>query len=197
MGYRSRLGRVAKVERDRYLNRSHEDCTEILEQRYPNECPALYRPPFHEQFIELGKYCEFAITPEPFYNGFNLEEAEECEFHILTKDGLKQIIREYHDNVQKNYEEHVAALEGDDPLAKEVALQFLKDRAREWNIEQTDRYLEAPHPFEMMPYYLDTEENKRDGSIARSWQYEYQIFNLTYIYSSFDWENDFLIYSAW
>mgnify|MGYP000937767827 CR=1 FL=1 len=91
MGYRSRLGRVAKVERDRYLNRSHEECTEILEQRYPNECPALYRPPFHEQFIELGKYCEFAITPEPFYNGFNLEEAEECEFHILPKEGLKQI----------------------------------------------------------------------------------------------------------
>jgi len=28
-------------------------------------------------------------------------------------------------------------------------------------------------------------------------QYEYAIFNLVYIYRTFDWENDYLIYSGW
>ena len=198
MGYRSRLGRVAKKDRDCYMGKSHDECEQLLEDSFPaGDSGALYRPYFHEQFIELGKYCQFDIAPEPFYTGFNIEETEESEFHILTKDGLKQIIREYHDNVQKNYEEHVANLEGDDPRKREDALQFLKNRAREWNLEQNEMYLTARHPFEMYPYYLDTEESKRDGFIARSWNYEYQVFNLTYIYSSFDWENDYLIYSAW
>ena len=197
MGYRSRLGRVAKVDRERYMGLSHEASEELLEESFPaGDSGALYRPYFHEQVIELGKYCQFEIAPEPFYTGFDIG-VEESEFHILSKAGLKQIIREYHENVQKNYEDHVAALEGDDERLRMDALQFLKGRARDWNLQDSDKYLEAPHPFEMMPYYLDREESKRDGFIASSWQYEYQIFNLTYIYSTFDWENDYLIYSAW
>lgn len=47
----------------------------------------------------------------------------------------------------------------------------------------------------LKPYWLD--EDSTDGFISRSWKYEYAIFNLVYIYRSFDFENDFLIFSGW
>ena len=60
---------------------------------------------------------------------------------------------------------------------------FINSKAREWG----NKFLN--------PYYLD--EETTDGAIVKSWEYEYAIFNLVYIYRTFDWENDYLIYSAW
>ena len=196
MGYRSRLGRVAKSDRERYMGKSYDACEITLEESYPDgDEGALYRPHFHEQFIELGKYCQFEIAPEPFYDGFDIGEECESEFHILSKYGLKQIIREYHENVATRYKELFEQLE--DGQTGEVT-NFLRSRMNEWSFERCDMYKNAEHPFDMSPYYLDSEPSQvTDGFIARSWQYEYQIFNLTYIYRTFDWENDYLIYSAW
>lgn len=47
----------------------------------------------------------------------------------------------------------------------------------------------------LRPYYLD--QDKTDGMISGSWKIEYAIFNLTYIYRTFDFKKDLLIYSAW
>lgn len=198
MGYRSRLGRVKKTERDKFMGLSHDEADETLEEYFdPNsarDAGALYRPYFHEQFIELGKYCQFDIAPEPFYDGFNIQEECEAEFHILTKQGLKQIIREYHKAVEEHYQELRTKMDSNDPNDIHDVKIFLSNRQREWDLEKSDSYA---HVCEMSPYYLDSDDSKRDGFIARSWNYEYQVFNLSYIYSTFDWDNDYLIYSAW
>lgn len=203
MGYRSKLGRIAKSERTKFMGKSYDECQSILEGLHPDEnYVSLYYPPEHQQLIELGKYCDFDIQPEDFYDGFNIMEECETEFHILTKEGLHQIIKEYHLKIQENYDRMVQALESPDSMEpwehrETDPLTFLKRRAREWNLEENEAYLNSPHAIEMYPYHLNREPEKRDGFIVQSWQYEYQIFNLTFIYSTFDWENDYLIYSAW
>jgi hypothetical protein len=201
MGYRTKLGRIAKEERTQFMGKSCDECQRILDDRYPDEnYVSLYYPPAHTQLIELGKYCQFEVQPEPFYNGFNIQEECETEFHILTKEGLHQIIREYHQKVHENYKTMLASVENPDLINRwddNDPKQFLERRVREWDLEQNEAYLNAPHPIEMYPYYLNQPADKRDGFIAQSWQFEYQVFNLTFIYSTFDWDNDYLIYSAW
>lgn len=59
----------------------------------------------------------------------------------------------------------------------------LRGKAEEWS----GKYIR--------PYYLD--EDNTDGEIVSSWKIEYAIFNLVYIYRTFDWKNDYLIYSGW
>jgi hypothetical protein len=169
MGYRSRLGKVNKKEKDKFTGKSYEEVCEML----PDTCTP-YFPEFHTQLYELGKYFDFTKGTTPFYD-FDIEEECEAEFFIMTKEQLKELIEEYHDLVYQNYEK-LAQGKGD-------AQSFLESRAREW----CGKYLS--------PYYLD--EEKTDGAIVSSWQYEYAIFNLVYIYRTFDWEQDYLIYSAW
>jgi hypothetical protein len=148
---------------------------------------APYYPSFHTQLYELGKYVDFNDGLEPFYTGFNIQSDCEAEFHIMRKPDLKKIIEEYSELIWGNYIE-LAKREGscwdDEKGEKDCVQRFLERRAREWN-----------NPF-MTPYRLD-EPMGQDGEIAGSWQYEYAIFNLVYIYRTFDWDNDYMIYSGW
>lgn len=173
MGYRARLGRVEKTEKARFAGKTCEEAEEMMEESY-----SCYRPGFHFELYELGKYCEFDIKPESFYD-FDVEKECECEFHILSKDGLKQIIAEYHEKVASNYREI---------SEKGEWRQFIESRNREWNKKSS---------YGMLPYKLDEDPQRGDGNLINSWQYEYGIFELVSIYRTFDWEKNYLIYSAW
>ena len=172
MGYRLRLGKVAKKVHDHFKGLSKEEAEKLIE-----EDRALYRPQFHEELYELGKYVDYNKNFENFYDF----EIEENEFKIVTKEGLKSIIDEYHNNILLNYTDMLCIASSDN---REKLITFLRSREREWSKK-----------FDMLPYYLDQEET--DGAIVSSWQYEYAIFNLVHIYRFFDWENDYLIYSGW
>jgi len=169
MGYRARLGKVAKKEKEKFIGLSYEEAEKLIDKN-----SAVYRPQFHTQLYELGKYFNLTQGTIPFYD-FDLEKECETEFYIMSKEQLKELIEEYHDLIYQNYE-HLA--QGN----KNVQM-FINSRAREW----CSNFLN--------PYYLDEEET--DGELVGSWQYEYSIFNLVYIYRTFDWETDYLIYSAW
>ena len=169
MGYRSRLGKVAKIEKDRFNGKTHDEVEQLL-----GEYNSPYYPDFHTQLYELGKYYNFTKGKIPFYS-FDIEEIYETEFYIMTKDELKELIREYHDLIYQYYEKLAQGKDNVD--------EFIRSKARQWCAKSID------------PYWLDQE--KTDGAIVRSWEYEYAIFNLVYIYRTFDWETDYLIYSAW
>jgi len=176
MGYRSRLGKVNKCERYKYLNKSFDDVVNMMEAD-----KAPYRPAFHEQLFELGKYFDQPEHLEQFYT-FDIYEEAESEFSILSKEGLAIIIAMYHDNIAMMYEEAGESTE--------KACDHIKGKIRTWSKHSYSK-------FGMLPYYLDQPLNECDGFLVNSWKYEYALFNLVYIYRSFDWENDYLIYSAW
>jgi len=183
MGYRLRIGRVPKRSRLRFLGLDHAHADMLID-----EDDSLYYPAFHEQLYEIGKYVDFNDGLEPFYTGFDIEAECEAEFHIMQKADLKRILEVYHELIWQNYIE-LANREGeclDDEDGGTSRIQrFLESRAREWN-----------NGFGLVPYRLD-EPIGCDGEITGSWQYEYAIFNLVYIYRTFDWDNDYMIYSGW
>lgn len=178
MGYRTRLGRIAKTEREKYKGKTCEEVEAIIN----DEGRGPYRLKEHTELHELGKYVDFNDGLESFYD-FNIVEACESEFHIMTKDNLKVIIDAYHDKIHQHYKELADGKSEADGVEVDV---FLQRREKMWS---------RTHNFGLLPYYLDEEHT--DGEIVKSWQYEYAIFNLVYIYRTFDWENDYLIYSAW
>lgn len=171
MGYRARLGKIAKKERDKYKGKTYLEVYDML----PEDAP--YRPLEHTQLYELGKYVEYGEGLEPFYD-FDVYEECEAEFHIMTKEKLRDIIKDYH---YKNHKYFKDLYEGDD---LEQIKNYLRTKLREWGDSSSRQ-----------PYWLD--QKNTDGEIASSWLYEYAIFNLVYIYRTFDWKNDYLIYSAW
>ena len=172
MGYRSRLGKVKKSEQLRFIGMGLKDVEKEL-----GEDNSPYYPDFHTQLYELGKYFEFTKGIVPFYS-FDIYKECECEFYIMSKEELKELIIDYHEIIYQYFERMAQGVE--DEITPE---QHIKEKARKWCSKFHD------------PYYLDQE--KTDGEIVNSWSYEYAIFNLVYIYRTFDWENDYLIYSAW
>lgn len=169
MGYRVRLGKIPKAERIKFAEKTYQEVENML---HKNE--ACYRPNSYTQLYEIGKYVDHNDGFESFYD-FDIEKETECEFHIMPKESLQALIHEYHEMIYNHYERLCQG--------KEDIQRFLASRAREW----CSKFLD--------PYYLDQEHT--DGEIVASWQYEYAIFNLVYIYRTFDWDNDYLIYSGW
>ncbi len=178
MGYRLRLGKVKKTEEEKYAGKTYEEVTEIIEKIEEDSAP--YRPPFHTELFEIGKYVKYDKHMIPFYD-FDIEADCEAGFYIMTKEGLKFIIGDYHLKVYNMYKN----LSNE---SRRNTRAFFERRAREWDSSSKLK-------MNMNPYYLD--EEKTDGEIAKSWQYEYAIFNLVHIYRTFDWDNDYLIYSGW
>jgi len=181
MGYRARLGRIPKTAKEKYAGKSLEEVVELM-----GSDDWYSRPPEYEELYEMGKYLDWRGEAKPFYD-FDIMEEAESEFHIMSKEDLKVIIEHYHKIIKDNYDKLLKEFqagkpenEWDEPQVE----RFFKEKVHEWKLDSYFR-----------PYYLD--EEKTDGFIVRSWKWEYAIFNIVYIYKTFDWENDYLIYSAW
>lgn len=174
MGYRIRLGKVNKKEAENWRNKSFEE----LQAFYENRSDSMYYPEYHTELYEMGKYINYKDGRSPFYLNFDVDKQCGSEFDILSKEGLGLIIEETRKEVES----------------------FLKTLLEKEDIKDYKKYVERKldewqGKFGLKPYYLDQE--KTDGAIVSSWDWEYSIFNLVYIYRFFDWENDYLIYSGW
>ena len=210
MGYRTKLGKIPKHMKDHFVGLNYKDAVKKAIQLTKESIPdykekyyiALeYELPNFVQLYELGKYANYEDGRIPFFS-FDIYEECESEFDILTKEGLLKIIEDYHNKILKNFEDDFKIVEDSlkefkdlDDDSEEITIKVskegyfelyntLKSKVREWN-----------RSYKILPYYLDQEHS--DGMIVSSWKYEYAIFNLVYIYRTFDWENDYLIYSAW
>ena len=168
MGYRLRLGRANKEEANPYRLMSLIATEEMMEEDVGDNF-ALYRPPFHEQIYEMGKYVNVQNHMENFYKF----ELEENDFKIINQAGLEAIIEEERKDIAGYYED----------LTDEQAIAHSQHKARDW----------AGH-HNIKIYHL---EKDKDGPIVASWTKEYAIFNLVHMWHTFDFENDYLIYSGW
>jgi hypothetical protein len=187
MGYRIRLGKVSKKEKQRFKGMTYEQAKKEIGYE-----ESLYYPPFHTELYEIGKYVDFKVGRLPFYD-FDIEKETDAEFDIITKEGLKAIIDSYHESTFKHYSEMLKPFER---FIKNPEMDYLPS---EEDIKEVvaaiSRKVNAWKSEFVKPYWLD--EERTDGEIVRSWSIEYAIFNLVYIYRTFDWENDYLIYSGW
>jgi len=192
MGYRIRLGRVSKSEKEKYAGKS---CEEVMKDLGDDLSP--YRPPFHEQLYEIGKYVDYPECRSPFYD-FDVYEECEGEFDILSKEGLLKIIDAHHTDVFEYYQK----------LFESAAGIFIEKNGTEEDREELEAEVvssfrrmmnEWDRKYRLKPYRLEDREDGEswDGDISGSWLKEYVIFNLAHIYRNFDWENDYLIYSGW
>ena len=180
MGYRLRLGRIAKIEREKYRGKTSEEVEQMIEEDL-----SPYRLPEHEELYEIGKYVYFPDGQEEFYD-FNIREEYESDFQIMSKEGLKKIIEWYQSEVLDRYKELMELSEKDDQDSKDEVMGFFYRKIQDWDGK-----------YDVHPYWLDQDKDHSDGAVVRSWSMEYAIFNLVHIYRYFDWENDYLIYSGW
>lgn len=164
MGYRLRLGKVSRECADRYRKMSLGELAAEFGKDF-----AEYRPPFHTQLYELGKYVDF---PE-FRTAFYSFEIEDAEFDVMHKRGLERIIESEHEFLSEYYVELMEDKEGWE--------RHIRSMADEWK-----------NNFGICPYALD-----KAKPLVQSWKREYGIFMLVQLHREFDWDNDLLIYSGW
>lgn len=194
MGYRLTLGKISKKSKEKYdkylsINDYIKDAGYF---KFPNEYIELY---------ELGKYIDNSKWSKEAFFKFDIVKSQEEEFWIIPKETLAKIIDEtrldvatYYKEINKAYN-FLSTLDPNKELdnyenfeviqAKEKINHLLHSKQTTWNAE-----------FGLFPYYLDQPPEMCDGFLTPSWDKEYNIFNLVYIYKSFDWVNDYLILSG-
>jgi ribosomal protein S10 len=157
---------------------------------------------------------------EEFYS-FNCSEETECEFWIVNKDFLRAVIKDSIKNTAEYYKEQQTTIKKivehlKDPTKVSVEDIMGKPETEDESWEEYEARQKARESVgdiysninrkadEWGGYfgieshlYIDEPIDKRDGMLTRSWTREYSVFNLLYIYNTFDWENDYLIYNAW
>lgn len=210
MGYRLRLGKVSKADHEKYKELTYEQ----FEEEFGDSC-SPYRPPFHTQLYEIGKYVDYSEGLSEFYK----EPDEECEFKIATKEWLEKLIEEYRvmtGEYMRNMLRCVMDIMPDDDRRvtslKEKGVEYSGGISADISCGITNPQKELlsffygmyqewtrGRDFGITPFYLNdpdaSEEERKD--IVMSWKIQYAVLNIVYIYNTFDWENDLLIYSGW
>lgn len=197
MGYRYRLGKVSKKDHEeKFKGKTYEE----LKKNYKlddDSFPLAY-PPEYTELYELGKYFEMNYDCSPFY-AFDIKE-HDYDFWIMEKTGLEKIIAQFHTEIKKYYEIRLKIVQEEtlsEQEQQECGIFFAEENIQEklknaiihhFSNKVSDWSLK----FGLRPYSLDKEKD-----LIQSWSYEYVIFQLVEIYRNFDWENDYLIYSAW
>lgn len=197
MGYRLSLGKIAK----KYKSEKYDNCVTIEEYNkiYNNQ---FKFPVEYIELYELGKYIDNTKWYKRAFFNFNLFEQEECEFWIIPKETLAKIIDDTRKDVAEYYKELAEAYKRIDTFDPNKNLnpyerfKITQDK-RKINSELHSKQTTWNAEFGLFPYYLDQPPEKCDGFLTSSWTKEYNIFNLVYIYRTFDWKNDYLILSGY
>lgn len=183
MGYRVRLGRFPKAKREKYMHlKSEQEAHDWFEENTISG--SHYRPPEHQELIELGKYVDYKnedLNIEDFYNF----ELEENDFVIVDRDFLLHVIEVYRISTEEWYRELYESVKEGDTAQVEM---HVRNKVSEWDTKYFNN-LKTDTDY-------DADANE-DGRLTRSWKFEYAVFNLLFILHTFDWDNDYLIYSGW
>ena len=116
----------------------------------------------------------------------NLFDNEDCDYYSITKDGFKMIILEFRRRIIEYMEKALDLYEHPEK----------KDKIEHWN---TIGLVES-FKHDLMCWqseWVDTDGNKvyselnftNPNIISGSWSYKNGIFDMMYIYKTFDWEN--------
>lgn len=190
MGYRERLVRLPKDRTAEYqIIESYESLMAI--SNVDNEDEFCY------SFTSLkdGKELLYLSTEMPEKEGlvfdlfplFDINAYSGHRYQIVTKEGLKFLIEKYENEIIEMF---------DNTLAKEEECQGLchsqlHQKRQHWRMND----------FRILKPYTLKEEGKdlddNDGQITPLPFMEYQIFNLVFIYNTFDWSEYNLVVAGW
>ena len=116
-----------------------------------------------------------------------LFENEDCDYYSITKEGFKRIILAYRDRIieyQKQAlenEEHPELLEHDWKRCSDTPKTLIEAELREWEWS----YLGDNN--ERCYFAIDLKDNS--PRVSGSWKYKYSIFDMIFVYKTFDWDN--------
>lgn len=126
----------------------------------------------------------FVLTKKQIGTPFFDFSIGETVFQILDKNDLKTLIDLYHKEIIKDLKKTV-----DESLTNpDVAINYLYNKKQHWDTSIHPEFLRDL----MSPFNL-SDKDTNEYSVCKIPLIEYQIFNLVYIYNTFNWENDFLI----
>lgn len=204
MGYRHKIGKMpkelfnrikdvqSKKELFTLLNKEWKEDVEDEDTQWENRYLGSYE--ITKEIFELGKYVDDAylkpfssriFSNEDLHNEYNPTESYEGTFYVLSREGFKAIIQDYH---KKIYNYFKGLQEGTEDIKG-----YLFDKVYEW-----DQPIHMGN-HQVNPYFLDEYEvtDPHYQTVVRSWKYEYEIFELVRLYKSIDWENEVVTITAW
>jgi len=188
MGYRIKLSRLPKSCVNKYNKLSFKTLEEITNVEEDDSFRAL---PEQKELLTLqvdlnDKFFSDFVTP--FFKNFELREYNGNCFALLSKKGLFEVIELYNKSIVSLLDEQIKHIEEGN---QDITLFNIKKKKEKWEFEIAGR--------KFRPYRIEDNQNKDylDGSIVSDGSVEYQIFNVVFIYNTFDWENYELIISGW
>ena len=121
-----------------------------------------------------------------------LYEDPDCDYYSITKEGFKQIILAYRKRI---IDYHRQALENhQNPDKKKeygkysgTPFELVQDELREWEGEWKDSCDKETQ------YFCIRLDDKNPNEISGSWKYKYAIFDMIFVYRTFDWENSTMV----
>lgn len=145
---------------------------------------------FTTQIFELGKYVDHSELMDKvvFEDDKINRKFSEYSFHIASKEVLKAIAEEYHDNVVTYYKNLLAG-ETEFKLFG-MTIEWTYNKTPEARIEDIEKALKD----KIYDYLHRQVVNFGEWPITNSWSYEYNVFELARLYREFDEENYVLLY---
>ena len=179
MGYRVYLGRISKHDRKQFMHLKDVDSAyDFWNKR--NDSP--YMPTGYQELMELGKYVEYAYDSFELEEFYNYDLSEE-QFVIAPKKLLQLLIEQYRASTESFYISlNKTLLDGG---TKQVQ-HHIQNKINEWDNVH----------YNHLNTSTDDPNWHQDGRLTKCWKFEYAVFNLLHILHTFDWDNDYLIYSG-
>jgi hypothetical protein len=194
MSYREKLLKLPKKYKSKYENLFYDELSYAI--KADNDGGFINLPEDTDLLTLSYKVDTDFPFLEVFFNNIDIKSESETRYSILTKEGLKTLIESYSDNVQSLIEQEIKDLECTDINDSDKVLLMisqLRNKQDHWQYQLGDRVLR--------PYKLVDENNTlddmSDGQIVSHGSVNYQIFNLVFIYNTFDWDSDYLILNGW
>lgn len=209
MGYRLRIGKISKIAHEKYKDLETEE--DVRRVAGLSEGEGVYRClPEYTELYEIGKYVDHSVNTIPFFK-FDLPEND---FSIASREWLLDLIEQYRVKIHAWYDFlNQAIIEKRIPKGCSVPSEcktingamyslnkeFVEDSAYGPHSPVAELYGQIEKRVTLWsekfvkPYVL--EEDSKE--LTNDWSYEYAIFNLLHILHTFDWENDYMIYSGW
>lgn len=120
-----------------------------------------------------------------------LKEDPDIDYYSITKEGFKQIILYYRQKVIKYLKKSIELHKNPDLKCKsdyyfvKPLLDIVEEDLREWEQEWGSKSGTISYS------NIDLKDNS--NYISSSWTYKYGIFDMIYLFKTFDWENNELV----
>ena len=184
MGYNYHLAKLSKTKYEKIKSYSMEQLHKMVKDE---DC--VYMGDVVNEFYDLGSDLDLKpLKPflKPVFTNKKTHyemSTGENQFSILTQEGFAKLIDMYHDLVAKHCQEtekKVAKLiSGNlDAWETQKLQNELESKTKEWTDKSKMNY---------RPYNLKDPE-----TLVGSWKYEYAIFQLVYMYKTFDFKKNVL-----